>query len=163
MADSVNLAHIASELDAALKMNRREIWDESSDLLDLQALCIAEEAGELIGAYRRWAGKARRVGSFREVEDEVADLLIVTAVFAVRAGVDLDAAVERKLAVIYSRGWVEGELGELCLFCLIFFAAAAARRLVIIGRGSMSWVLILNLSLGSLNSAGSCGLTLWKY
>jgi NTP pyrophosphatase (non-canonical NTP hydrolase) len=107
MSDPVNLAHIAGELDVALKANRRETWDESLDLLDLQALCVAEEAGELIGAYRRWAGKARRAGSFREVEDEVADLLIVTALFAVRAGIDLDAAVERKLAVIYSRGWVE--------------------------------------------------------
>lgn len=107
MGDPVNLAHIAGELDIALKANRGETWDESSDLLDLQALCVAEEAGELIGAYRRWAGKARREGTFREVEDEVADVLIVTALFAHRMGIDLDAAVERKLAVVYSRGWHE--------------------------------------------------------
>jgi hypothetical protein len=32
-------------------------------------------------------------------------VLIVTAVFAERAGIDLDAAIAAKLAVIYSRGW----------------------------------------------------------
>jgi len=66
---------------------------------------VAEEAGELVGAYRRWAGKARRTGTRRELEDEIADVLIVTAVFAERAGIDLDAAIAAKLAVIYSRGW----------------------------------------------------------
>jgi NTP pyrophosphatase (non-canonical NTP hydrolase) len=71
----------------------------------VQALCVAEEAGELVGAYRRWAGKARRTGTRRELEDEIADVLIVTAVFAERAGIGLDAAVAAKLAVLYSRGW----------------------------------------------------------
>lgn len=80
--------------------------------MDVQALCVAEEAGELVGAYRRWAGKARRTGTFRELEDEVADLLIVTAIFAVQVGVDLDAAVKAKLAVIHSRGWSEDAVGR---------------------------------------------------
>jgi NTP pyrophosphatase (non-canonical NTP hydrolase) len=75
----------------------------------VQALCVAEEAGELVGAYRRWAGKARRTGTRRELEDEVADVLIVTACFAERAGIDLDAAVAAKLTVIYSRGWREDD------------------------------------------------------
>ena len=57
---------------------------------------MAEEAGELIGAYRRWAGKARRTGTRRELEDEIADVLIVTACFAERAGIDLDAAIARQ-------------------------------------------------------------------
>ena len=34
-------------------------------------------------------------------------MLIVTACFAERAGIDIDAAVAAKLAVIYSRGWRE--------------------------------------------------------
>ena len=76
-----------------------------ANALDMQALCVAEEAGELVGAYRRWAGKARRTGTRRELEDEIADVLIVTAVFAERAGIDLDAAIAAKLAVIYTRGW----------------------------------------------------------
>ena len=73
----------------------------------MQALCVAEEAGELVGAYRRWAGKARRTGTRRDLEDEVADVLIVTACFAERAGIDLNAALAAKLTVIYSRGWRE--------------------------------------------------------
>ena len=32
-------------------------------------------------------------------------MLITTAVFAERAGIDLNAALAAKLAVIYSRGW----------------------------------------------------------
>jgi len=76
-----------------------------ADPLDIQALCVAEEAGELVGAYRRWAGKARRTGTKAELEDEVADLLIVTAVFAVRADIDLNQAVTAKLAEVYRRGW----------------------------------------------------------
>ena len=71
----------------------------------MQALCVAEEAGELVGAYRRWAGKARRTGTLADLEDEVADVLIVTAVFAERAGINLNDAITRKLARIYRRGW----------------------------------------------------------
>jgi NTP pyrophosphatase (non-canonical NTP hydrolase) len=102
----MDLREIARELEAHLTSNRRPgITD--SNALDVQAMCVAEEAGELVGAYRRYAGKARRRGTFREMEDEIADVLIVTAVFAERAGVDIDAAVSRKLAVIYTRGWKE--------------------------------------------------------
>jgi hypothetical protein len=32
-------------------------------------------------------------------------VLIVTAVFAARAGIDIHAAIAAKLAVIYTRGW----------------------------------------------------------
>jgi NTP pyrophosphatase (non-canonical NTP hydrolase) len=99
-----DLREIARNLEDALRANRRPAITDAN-ALDVQALCIAEEAGELVGAYRRWAGKARRTGSRQEVEDEVADVLIVTAVFAERAGIDLHAAIARKLAVIYSRGW----------------------------------------------------------
>ena len=106
----MNLAEIARKLDSDLALNRgpdSRITDENQ--LDVQALCVAEEAGELVGAYRRWAGKARRSGTFEEVRSELADLLIVTAVFAERLGIDIDAAVEAKLEIIYSRGWKEVE------------------------------------------------------
>jgi NTP pyrophosphatase (non-canonical NTP hydrolase) len=99
-----DLREIARALEPELRANRRPaITDVNA--LDVQALCIAEEAGELVGAYRRWAGKARRTGTLRELEDELADVLITTAVFAHRAGIDLDAAVAAKLAIIYARGW----------------------------------------------------------
>lgn len=104
----MNLAEATKRLSTDLSMNRRlSLTDENA--LDVQAICVAEEAGELLGAYRRWAGKARRTGSFSDVEDEIADVLIVTAVFAAQLGVDIDKAVENKLQIIYSRGWKEEE------------------------------------------------------
>jgi NTP pyrophosphatase (non-canonical NTP hydrolase) len=102
----MNLAGIASALEHNLALNRRpNITDENQT--DVQALCVAEEAGELVGAYRRWSGRARRSGSFEDVASEIADVLIVTAVFAERVGVDIDHAVAEKLKVIYNRGWQE--------------------------------------------------------
>lgn len=68
-----------------------------------------EEAGELVRAYRRWTCRARQPGSLEELAEELADLLIVTAVFSVRLDIDLDAAVEAKLKVVYSRTHPEGE------------------------------------------------------
>jgi NTP pyrophosphatase (non-canonical NTP hydrolase) len=100
------LAGIARRLQRDLRANRRPGITDANQL-DVQALCVAEEAGELVGAYRRWAGKARRTGALADLEDEVADVLIVTAVFAGRAGIDINAAVARKVAVIYRRGWRE--------------------------------------------------------
>lgn len=103
---SETLKEFAARLQDELSLNRREGM-EDQDLLDLQALCVAEEAGELVGAYRRWAGKARRLGSKAALADEVADMLIVTAVFAHVAGIDIEEAVAAKAARIYSRGWRE--------------------------------------------------------
>jgi NTP pyrophosphatase (non-canonical NTP hydrolase) len=104
----VDLRQIACRLDAQLHATRRPAITDAN-ALDVQALCVAEEAGELVGAYRRWTGKARRTGTRRDLEDEVADVLIVTACFAERAGIDLDAAITAKLSVIYSRGWREDD------------------------------------------------------
>jgi NTP pyrophosphatase (non-canonical NTP hydrolase) len=106
----VDLAQIARQLDSDLALNRAPgSLISSENQLDVQALCVAEEAGELVGAYRRWAGKARRTGSFEDVCQELADVLIVTAVFAVRLRIDIDQAVEDKLKIIYSRGWDDAE------------------------------------------------------
>lgn len=103
----MDLQRIAENLRDALEANRApNSAIASGDILDLQAICVAEEAGELIGAYRRWAGKARRKGTLDDVRQEIADLLICTSVFAVRLGIDIDKAIEGKLEVIYSRGWV---------------------------------------------------------
>ena len=99
-----DLRQIARRLRRDLDANRRPGLSDFN-LLDFQALVVAEEAGELVGAYRRWSGRARRTGTLAELQDEVADVLIVTAVFAERAGIDLNEASARKLTVIYHRGW----------------------------------------------------------
>ena len=92
----VDLRQVARQLAADLRANRRPGITDANQL-DVQALCVAEEAGELVGAYRRYAGKARRTGTRAELEDEIADVLIVTAVFAERAGIDINDALTRKL------------------------------------------------------------------
>jgi NTP pyrophosphatase (non-canonical NTP hydrolase) len=48
-----------------------------------QAVALVEEAGEFVGAYRRWAGMARRAGRWLDVELEAADVSISTHVLAV--------------------------------------------------------------------------------
>ncbi|MGI8449400.1 MAG: hypothetical protein ACR2MP_19920, partial [Streptosporangiaceae bacterium] len=51
-----------------------------------QVLCLAEETGAFVGAYRRWAGLARRTGPWDDVQAATADVL----------GIDLDAAWRAK-------------------------------------------------------------------
>lgn len=70
-----------------------------------QVLAVAEEAGEFVGAYRRAAGLARRPGTWDDVHAELADVVITAYVTAVALGIDLDAAIAAKLAVIFARGW----------------------------------------------------------
>lgn len=72
-----------------------------------QVLCLAEEAGEFVGAYRRWAGLARRRGDFQKVRDELADVVIAAAVAAQELDIDLTSAVAEKLGVVRTRGWRE--------------------------------------------------------
>ena len=74
--------------------------------LDVQMLCLAEEAGEVIQAYRRAAGKARTPGEWSQVAEELADMVIVSHVTALLAGIDLDAAIAAKLDAIDARGGI---------------------------------------------------------
>lgn len=70
-----------------------------------QVLNLAEEVGEFVGAYRRWAGLARRTGPWEDVTTELADVVITAYVTAEVLGIDLDAAWRDKAGVILSRGW----------------------------------------------------------
>lgn len=74
---------------------------------DRQVLALAEEVGEFVGAYRRWSGNARRAGSFDDVRDELADVVITAYVTAAVLDIDLDEAIEAKAAKIRTRGWRE--------------------------------------------------------
>ncbi|MGI5185807.1 MazG nucleotide pyrophosphohydrolase domain-containing protein [Dactylosporangium sp. CA-152071] len=89
-------ADVAAHLDAAG-------FTESPQLR--QTLALAEEVGEFVGAVRRHAGMARRPGPFSDVEEELADVVLTAFVTAHTMGIDLRQALEKKLAVIYSRGW----------------------------------------------------------
>lgn len=72
-----------------------------------QVLMVAEEAGEFVGAFRRFTGRARRSGTFEEMAAELADVVIGAACCARFVGVDLDAEIARKLDKVFSRGWRE--------------------------------------------------------
>lgn len=70
-----------------------------------QVACFMEEAGEFVGAWRRYYGWARRGGNLGEVSLEWADVIIAAFIAAEVIGIDplksLDAALEK----IYTRGW----------------------------------------------------------
>lgn len=70
---------------------------------DRQALALAEEVGEFVGAYRRWSGQARRRGSRTEMEFELADVVAAAYITAHYLDIDLDSRIAEKIAVILGR------------------------------------------------------------
>lgn len=78
----IDLRNLAAEIVERL----REHFPDT-DLSQQQVLCLAEEAGEFVGAYRRWAGMARRTGSWEDVKAELADVTITAYVTAELLGV----------------------------------------------------------------------------
>lgn len=101
MNASVGLPEAAAEIVCHLRANG---FDRDS-AANRQVLCLAEEVGEFVGAYRRWSGQARRGGTFTEMRAELADVVITAYVTAHELGIDLDRAIEDKLSVIFTRGW----------------------------------------------------------
>lgn len=69
-------------------------------------LCLAEEVGETIQAYRRATGRARSEAPWSAVSEELADVVIVAYVTAALTGIDLNAAIKEKLAAIEARGGI---------------------------------------------------------
>lgn len=88
---------VAARLNAAFPgRSQREAQNQ-------QVLALAEEAGEFVGAYRRWSGQARRSGPVSAVELELADVVITAYITSDVLQFDLDARVAEKLAIIHSR------------------------------------------------------------
>lgn len=77
------------------------------DQPDRQALALAEEVGEFVGAWRRWRGQARRGGTLDEVRTELADVVITAYVLDAEYALRLDDAIQEKLKIVFSRGWRE--------------------------------------------------------
>lgn len=98
------MPQVAAEILARL----REAGFPAEGAANRSVLALAEEAGEFVGAYRRWSGQARRTGTFDEMGAELADVVICAWMAAAELGIDLDAAITDKLAVIFDRGWREG-------------------------------------------------------
>jgi NTP pyrophosphatase (non-canonical NTP hydrolase) len=72
-----------------------------------QIIAVAEESGEFVGAARRYYNMARRSGTFEEMAQELADLVITAFIFAEIADIDLGAEIETKLDIIEMRGYRE--------------------------------------------------------
>lgn len=97
---ATDLLAIAKDIAAALDQH----FDPAQSRIR-QVIALAEEVGEFVGAYRRAAGMARRIGTWADVEAELADVVITAYVTAVVLGIDLDVAIARKRDVLFSRGW----------------------------------------------------------
>lgn len=86
----------------------RENGYTTEDQPHRQALALAGECGEFVEAYRRYTGQARRTDTLEHVIEELADVIITAYVTAAEKGWDLDSAIQRKLAILFTRGWREG-------------------------------------------------------
>lgn len=95
----------AGAIQAIAERVRARHTDRSTSL-DTQMLCLAEEVGEAVQAYRRATGRARSTAPWSAVAEELADVVIVAYVTAELAGIDLDAAITTKLAAIKDRGGI---------------------------------------------------------
>lgn len=74
--------------------------------IDGQVICVGEEAGEFLGAYRRYTGRARRSGTREEMLDEMADVIVGTLHAAWLLGVnDIQEVIDHKIGKVFSRGW----------------------------------------------------------
>lgn len=98
-----------SETEGAIRAIAERVKAHHTDrqtCLDTQFLCLAEEVGEAVQAYRRATGRARSTTTWDKVAEELADVVIVAHVTANLAGLDLEKAVNEKLAAIESRGGI---------------------------------------------------------
>lgn len=75
-----------------------------------QIIATAEEAGELLKAWRRYQGYARRAGELDDVLNEVADVVIAAALTAWSLNVDLNELIDIAFDKIFSRPFATDEL-----------------------------------------------------
>lgn len=73
---------------------------------------VAEEAGEVVGAYNRYTGTSRRTGTKDELAKELADTVFTAYMAANVLGINLQNALDEKYAILTTRGWKQGRVGE---------------------------------------------------
>jgi NTP pyrophosphatase (non-canonical NTP hydrolase) len=104
MSDSLTLAELA-QIAESMELSIRAAGFDTRDAWIRQTLNVAEEAGEFVGSVRRFMGLARRSGAREEMEAEFADVIISSFAAAYVLGIDADEAIQKKLKIIFSRGW----------------------------------------------------------
>lgn len=87
-----------------------ELDPNSNEYILSQLGKLTEETGEALGSYLRANGFARRRGTWDEHREELADVVITAYVIAASEGFDLDAAIEKKLGHVMTRGWKDGDI-----------------------------------------------------
>lgn len=98
-----------SETEGAIRAIAERVrsrYATDRDCMDTQILCLAEEVGEAVQAYRRATGRARQSATWENVAEELADIVIVARVTATLAGIDLETAIKSKLVAIEARGGI---------------------------------------------------------
>src|SRR5881394_626832 len=85
MAETVEIPATLTAFADVVLIHLREHFSVDA-LQRQQVMNVVEEAGELVGAYRRYAGFARRSGPWGDVEAEMADVIICAYVTAATVG-----------------------------------------------------------------------------
>ena len=103
--DLDSLTVIIGEVSDEIKSNANQGATEQ-EWRDSQAMDVAEEAGEFMGAYRRHRGFARRGADADEVLDELSDVIIASMIMFRHLDASAEYYIRRKLQKIVTRGWV---------------------------------------------------------
>jgi NTP pyrophosphatase (non-canonical NTP hydrolase) len=98
--------HVALQRTAKIIMEKCR-QNNAGGTIQSQTLAVAEEAGEFVGAMRRWQGMARRSGTEEEAQAELADVIISVYAMADVMGWDIEQLIAPKIEKIFSRGWKE--------------------------------------------------------
>jgi NTP pyrophosphatase (non-canonical NTP hydrolase) len=70
-------------------------------------LKLAEENGEAVQAYNRFAGWSRKVGPIEHVAKELGDVLYCCFILAEKLGIDLDESAAANFDDVMTRGFKE--------------------------------------------------------
>jgi NTP pyrophosphatase (non-canonical NTP hydrolase) len=98
-----------------------------------QNVALLEEVGEFAGAYRRFAGWARRDGTFDDMVTELADVVITCYVTAAERNWDIDSPVHRTLNYwSHAHVYIPTELARLSNEAGAFVLASSREKLAAI-------------------------------
>jgi NTP pyrophosphatase (non-canonical NTP hydrolase) len=108
MMSMSSLFNVISEVASEIKLSSNQ--DATAEQwLDNQAMCVAEEAGEFLGEWRRLKGFARRAGNREDMLSELSDVVISALVMFWNLGEHAEDHVRDKLLKIVTRGYVNKE------------------------------------------------------
>ena len=90
----MNLADLSRDVLRISDLYAREHGIERSG--DWALLKVQEELGELTAEHLRMSGRARGAADAGKLSDEAADVLGMLLIYCDRAGIDIEAAMQRK-------------------------------------------------------------------